>query len=117
MGYYCVKNLIYQVHEYGKNFHEASSLCVDGWRFPTIKELQQLAKVYYIPGNKISLNGHHKNPKYYWLKGVPEDPFEGGGYLKKPGLSGLFNFEHNSAFHLMGRHEEKRGVILVKKNR
>jgi len=112
---YTIENLEYRIVDKAIDFNGAMSLCVDGWRMPTIDELKLLVEKYYKKGNKRFLHGHHKRPKMYWLKGIPKNPFKGGedNYKEEGEIAGLFNIDLNCCF-FMSLHENPQHLILVK---
>ena len=120
MKHFVVDNLMYRVYDDLMTFNEAKGLCVDGWDFPTVTQLQDLGDAYYVEGNKAYLHGRHNSPKLYWLDGIPKNAFGkrrdigDTEYDRSAPVSGLYNFDLACCFH-MNQHSNKSYLILVKK--
>ena len=94
------------------NFQDATSLCVDGWRIPTLEELRTLGPKIYLKGNKRELNGHHFRPKLYWSPGFSKNG-RGGEIDRECGWCTLYYFDLNYGWY-MSPHETPNYLILVK---
>ena len=119
MKHFVVDNLMYRVYDDVMTFADAKALCVEGWDFPTVTQLQEMGDAYYIPGNKDYLHGKHNSPKLYWLDGIPKNGFGRRNdlgdieYNRSAPVSGLYNFDLGCCFH-MAHHTVKCKLILVK---
>jgi hypothetical protein len=120
MKNFVVDNLVYRVYNEAMTFSQAKNLCVNGWDFPTVSQLQCMGDEHYIPGNKRYLHGSHNSPKLYWLDGIPKNPFGKRNalgdteYDRSNPISGLYDFDLSCCFH-MNSHSNKSYLILVKK--
>lgn len=114
---FIVNNLMFRLYDYTMTFIEAKTLCVDGWEFPTVTQLQEMGNVHYVADNEDYLYGRHNSPKLYWLDGVPNHVFgrnKDTEYDRSSSVSGLYDFELGCCFHI-NEHQNKSYLILVKK--